>query len=725
MPEFLFIMKHIYSIFLLFFSLSLFGQHANRLAEKVSEHRQNNEEFEQYQLFSINPSEEKTALYRIAAKDAVVLTLDFHELKRLLNNKPETIEISFPYKNTNITVELFKKELFTESFEVVNENNEKLTYVPGIYYRGIIKGDPRSVVAFSFFENEVVGVAAALGIGNVVVGKAENSNDYIAYTDHTLTKPNPFRCATDKLPENQERQFSVGENSTGKTMTTNCVRIYYEIAYQPFVDNGQSTTATVNWITAVHNNIATLYANDNIQTALSNILIWTSPDPYVYGYSDNLAYFRNFRPSFDGDLGHLVNSPSTTSIAYLNSLCGSLRYAYSGINQFYQDVPVYSWTIMAMTHEMGHAMGSPHTHACAWNGNSTAIDGCGPDAGHDEGCNAPLPMSGTIMSYCHLVSNVGINFANGFGPQPGALIRNSVDSKFCLGTDCINSCTATISDLTFTNVSNTSATVTIVDNISTSWDYRFYPYGSSPSNWNTITSNSFAVSNLSPNTYYLLEAENNCASGSLGISVSRLLLTDADYCNGVEFVDTGGINGDYGDEQTLVKTFYPSATNGQTTLTFTEFDLELDYDFMSIYDGENSNSPVFTKGENLSGNTIPGPFTSTNPTGAITVEFTSDTYVNEAGWKASITCAALSTSDFSASFKVKIYPNPSSSLVHIESKTPVTSLEVYDITGKLVLKKQKINSLQTSFDFETLANGVYFVQIFAGTSSQTLKIVKE
>ena len=88
---------------------------------------------------------------------------------------------------------------------------------------------------------------------------------------------------------------------------------------------------------------------------------------------------------------------------------------------------------MAMTHEMGHSLGSPHTHACAWNGNSTAIDGCGPSAGYSEGCDAPLPTNGgTIMSYCHLVPSVKIDFLNGFGPQPAALIRNTVNSKGCL-----------------------------------------------------------------------------------------------------------------------------------------------------------------------------------------------------------------------------------------------------------------------------------------------------
>jgi hypothetical protein len=99
-----------------------------------------------------------------------------------------------------------------------------------------------------------------------------------------------------------------------------------------------------------------------------------------------------------------------------------------------------------MTHELGHNLGSPHTHACAWNGNNTAIDGCGPASGNDEGCTGPLPTTtkGTIMSYCHLVNSVGISFANGFGPQPGDLIRQTIDSKACMSGDCTKSCAVTL-----------------------------------------------------------------------------------------------------------------------------------------------------------------------------------------------------------------------------------------------------------------------------------------
>ncbi|MFN8331580.1 MAG: hypothetical protein U0T81_10250 [Saprospiraceae bacterium] len=49
-------------------------------------------------------------------------------------------------------------------------------------------------------------------------------------------------------------------------------------------------------------------------------------------------------------------------------------YAYSNIYSSYQDVPTYSWTIEVMTYEMGHNIGSNHTHWCGWTGG--AIDNC-------------------------------------------------------------------------------------------------------------------------------------------------------------------------------------------------------------------------------------------------------------------------------------------------------------------------------------------------------------
>jgi len=83
---------------------------------------------------------------------------------------------------------------------------------------------------------------------------------------------------------------------------------------------------------------------------------------------------------------------------------------------------------------LGHNFGSQHTHACVWNNNSTAIDGCYATEG---GCSSSVGIpsgGGTIMSYCHLTS-AGVNLSKGFGTQPGNLIRNRAYNGNCL-TNC-------------------------------------------------------------------------------------------------------------------------------------------------------------------------------------------------------------------------------------------------------------------------------------------------
>ena len=109
-------------------------------------------------------------------------------------------------------------------------------------------------------------------------------------------------------------------------------------------------------------------------------------------------------------------------------------------------MPVYSTDVNFVAHEIGHNLGSPHTHDCAWNSNNTPIDDCGYNHSNGtDGCNGPTPAAGTIMSYCHLINGIGIDFSLGFGQQPGNLIRSRVNNANCLVT-CVEPPAPTCND---------------------------------------------------------------------------------------------------------------------------------------------------------------------------------------------------------------------------------------------------------------------------------------
>ncbi len=721
-------MKKIYALTLLICIGFCYGQ--NRMvAKKVQELNSKTERFAGYNLFTKNNDVQKSAKFLTSASDVTVLNIDNQVLGKIVEEAPEFISIAVPYQNEMIEVQMYKQTVFTDDFKVKDSEGNYYDYKPGQYYRGIVNGDYTSLVAISFFDDNVMGVISTTEKGNVVLGKSTDNMDYVTYADHNLLGQNPFTCGVDDLDYNKQMQEQIQFNpdEVSSPETVKCVKIYYEVAYRPYLQNGSNVVTTVNWLSGIQNNIATLYNNDDIDVALNMVKVWTFDDPYDGTFGQNLEEFAQTVTEFEGDIAHLVNFPSTTSVAYLNSLCTDWRYAYSGIAMTYAQVPTYSWTIMAMTHEMGHSFGSPHTHACAWNGNNTAIDGCGPAWGNNEGCNGPIPPEGgTIMSYCHGVS-VGINFNLGFGPQPSALIRNTIDSKSCLQSGCVvqdDYCNISIQSLTVVQTSATNYQVDFVDQTSTSWKYRAYPLGTTPPDtWTTVNTNSFAINGLTGNQYYELELINVCDDGAVGRGKTALLL-NGDFCDGTLFTDTGGESGSYSANQHIIKTFYP-VSGDKVKLTFQRIGLQSNQDYMYVYNGDSIESPLFDGGT-ITGNNNPGPsFVSTDDTGAITIEFVSNATVNTYGWEAVVDCSALGVEDMSDAHGITVYPNPTSDILNIVSQTSkIESATLTDAAGRTVLTN-KLSSSNGTMNIRHLPKGVYILTLKIDGQTVTKKIIKK
>lgn len=74
---------------------------------------------------------------------------------------------------------------------------------------------------------------------------------------------------------------------------------------------------------------------------------------------------------------------------------------------------------------------------------------------------------------------------------------------------------------------------------------------------------------------------------------------------------------------------------------------------------------------------------------------------------------------------IRIYPNPISNNLFINSETAITKIEILNSIGQLMLSKENINTISTTLDVSQLPTGIYFVQLQSADRMVTKKIVKE
>ncbi|SFQ69891.1 Por secretion system C-terminal sorting domain-containing protein [Flavobacterium akiainvivens] len=708
----------------LFCATVFYGQH--RVANHVNSLTEANTPFKHYTPLAVSNSINKGNSAK-AVENATYAKLNPATTREVTRLQPEAILLDIPYGNEVIHLQLYRVNLLADGFHIQNNKGEPLPYTPGAHYRGIIAGDETSLVSFNFFNKEVSGIISGSEYGNLVVGRLQtegNFSDYIIYRDATLNLNTTFTCGvTDMTAVQPQHNF-------GKTMQTqseNCVTVYFEIDYDLYLANSGSVQLTNNWLSAVFNNTQTLFDNDGITVAIKSVYVWTEQDPYVgEDSSDYLFQFYQLRPYFDGDVGQLLGlDPIGKGGVALGTqgLCTDTNVSYGNIFLEYEDVPVYSNTVEVVTHELGHLFGSPHTHGCYWNGNNTAIDGCGTSVGYVEGdCEiGPIPYDtgGTIMSYCHLVEGALTNFANGFGPQPAQRILDYVESSTCLSSDCINTCINAVVAFDVSQTTQNSITVSWTDaGTSTVWEVGYASVNNNVINWNEVTTNSFTFYELQPNTYYKFAVRPLCETQTAPAR-EVIVATSADWCSGAAFTDTS-VNGNYPNNQYLLRTIKPENPNDTYTVSFEMFDTEEDYDFMYVYDGADTNAPLLGA---FDGTTLPGPFTSTAADGSLTFEFISDNFVTGAGWNATVSCL-LDTKN-STFNSLKYYPNPAQGIVTITTPDGITGITVYNIAGQLLLDKTTDSTTETTADISAFSNGVYFFKVTNGTKQSTFRIVKE
>jgi cysteine-rich repeat protein len=183
-----------------------------------------------------------------------------------------------------------------------------------------------------------------------------------------------------------------------------------------------------------------IYERDvSVRRRFSYIRLWAAPDPWVASAPDGqldevMAHWTSAANEMDQTAGprtvvHFVSGKAVDGgIAYLSVPCNT--FFGFGVSQVYGSfdvsTPSQTWDLVVVSHELGHNLGTEHTHCY-----SPPIDQC---YGQEPGCYSGPSVSsqGTVMSYCHLHSGGLNNVDLRFHERVQTVIRSTVEAAFCV-----------------------------------------------------------------------------------------------------------------------------------------------------------------------------------------------------------------------------------------------------------------------------------------------------
>jgi len=192
-----------------------------------------------------------------------------------------------------------------------------------------------------------------------------------------------------------------------------------------------SPAAAIDYIIALYGANSFILERDcDTRLKLNYIRTFDSADD-LYNQPDPLGPFRDEwnanQTSVTRDLAQLLTGRRNLpygGVAWLNAACTDYGYSVSGymIGSFADSTATNpgNWDVIVSTHEIGHNIGTLHTH-------NYGIDSCASGS----------VQRGTIMSYCHIVSgataNIDLRFHRG---TAAAVVGWEVRSAPCLASDC-------------------------------------------------------------------------------------------------------------------------------------------------------------------------------------------------------------------------------------------------------------------------------------------------
>ena len=195
-------------------------------------------------------------------------------------------------------------------------------------------------------------------------------------------------------------------------------------------------------------------------------------------------------------------------------------------------------------------------------------------------------------------------------------------------------------------------------------------------------------------------------------------------CDG-QLIDDGGLTGDYSPNQTSYATISPTGAQN-VVLNFNSFDVEADnciYDYMKIYDGASTSSPLI--GKYCNSTLPPNPLVSTG--GSLTIEFYADAGLELDGYNIGWHCSLVGISELDKIEKVSIYPNPTTNQVTLEvdfNQATSLNVKIIDLLGKVHYQsttEDQALQFTDKIDVSNLTSGTYIIYV----NDQAHKLIKQ
>ncbi|MBI2281925.1 MAG: PKD domain-containing protein [Bacteroidetes bacterium] len=198
------------------------------------------------------------------------------------------------------------------------------------------------------------------------------------------------------------------------------------------------------------------------------------------------------------------------------------------------------------------------------------------------------------------------------------------------------------------------------------------------------------------------------------------IVTDTN-CSGTLY-DSGGPSANYTDNTDGVLIIQPAGATS-IVLNFVSFDFEDSFDFLIVYDGPSTASPIIGY---FTGNVLPSQVISSG--GTITIQQQSDVSISASGFELNWYCNTVGVNNLDEQLvDYIVFPNPTSNIINIKSSTnsilKIKQLSLVNTIGQVVLQEQvQVDNTILQLNVNQLPKGLYFLTIISDNGEIIKKI---